>query len=167
MGTTALFLARNRFAVFNKLTQLIEIKDLDNNLTKSIKCSTIFSPSSTSTSTSTTTGTAGTAGTGGTGGTGTGTGVIVNDIHFGGTGCLLLSCSNSIILFDIQQLKVLGELITPLVKYVVWSNDGNMVALLSKHSTYSFLSFPSSFHFHFLLFYFFRTLRAEEGTNVL
>ena len=47
---------------------------------------------------------------------------------------MLLSAPTSVVLFDIQQAKVLAEITTPSVKYVVWSTDGNMVALLSKHS---------------------------------
>jgi len=42
-----------------------------------------------------------------------------------------------VVLFDIQQQKILAELSTPSVKYVVWSTDGNLVALLSKHSKFS------------------------------
>jgi coatomer subunit alpha len=37
-GTTAIWVARNRFAVFNKDTQTIDIKDLSNSVTRSIKC---------------------------------------------------------------------------------------------------------------------------------
>lgn len=36
-GTTAVFVARNRFAVFNQATQQIDIKDLANSTTKTIK----------------------------------------------------------------------------------------------------------------------------------
>ncbi|GAA5930239.1 hypothetical protein JCM1841_000612 [Sporobolomyces salmonicolor] len=98
-GTSALFVARNRLAVLDKTAQTIEIRDLDNSITKTIKCP-----------------------------------VQTVDIFFGGTASLLLSTPNSVVLFDIQQQKVIAELATPLVKYVVWSNDGNMVALLSKHT---------------------------------
>jgi len=62
--------------------------------------------------------------------------VQTNEIFYGGTASLLLSTANSIVLFDIQQQKVLAELTTPPVKYVVWSVDGNSVALLSKHSEF-------------------------------
>ena len=98
-GAAALFVARNRFAVLDKTAQSIEIRDLSNSITKTIKC-----PSQT------------------------------NDIFYGGTASLLLSTPTSVILFDIQQQKVLAELSTPPVKYAIWSNDGAMVALLSKHS---------------------------------
>ncbi|KAH9470729.1 hypothetical protein Pst134EA_004653 [Puccinia striiformis f. sp. tritici] len=98
-GQAALFVARNRFAVLDKTAQTIEIRDLSNSITKSIKC-----PSPT------------------------------NDIFYGGTASLLLSTNTSVILFDIQQQKVVAEITTPPVKYVVWSNDSSMVALLSKHT---------------------------------
>jgi hypothetical protein len=107
-GTSALFVARNRLAVLDKAAQTIEIRDLDNSITKTIKCPT-----------------------------------QTNDISYGGTASLLLSCPASVVLFDIQQQKVIAELATPLVKYAVWSNDNSMVALLSKHSEPSSLS-PSS-----------------------
>ncbi|KAK4048030.1 hypothetical protein OIV83_005064 [Microbotryomycetes sp. JL201] len=98
-GSSSLFVARNRLAVLDKNAQQIEIRDLDNSITKTIKCP-----------------------------------VQTNDIFFGGTACLLLSTPASVVLFDIQQQKILAELATPLVKYVVWSNDNSMVALLSKHT---------------------------------
>lgn len=79
--------------------QNIEIRDLTNNLTKSVKCP-----------------------------------VQTNEIFYGGTASLILASTASVVLFDIQQQKTLAELTTPPVKYVVWSNDGGHVALLSKHS---------------------------------
>lgn len=98
-GLCALFVARNRLAVLDKTAQNIEIRDLSNSLTKTVKCP-----------------------------------VTVQEIFYGGTASLLLATATSVILFDIQQQKVLNEITTPPVKYVVWSNDGNMVALLSKHT---------------------------------
>ncbi|WVQ72673.1 hypothetical protein IAR50_002232 [Cryptococcus sp. DSM 104548] len=98
-GFCALFVARNRFAVLDKGGQTIEIKDLTNTTTKTIKCP-----------------------------------VQTTEIFYGGTASLLLATPSSVVLFDIQQEKVLGELTTPPVKYVVWSPDGNSVALLSKHT---------------------------------
>ena len=98
-GAAAIFIARNRFAVLDKTAQTIEIRDLSNSITKSIKCP-----------------------------------VQTNDIFYGGTACLLLSTGSAVVLYDIQQQKTLAEIATPPVKYVVWNNDGNMVALLSKHS---------------------------------
>lgn len=102
VGGAALFVARNRFAVLDKTAQTIEIRDLDNVITKTIKLP-----------------------------------VQTTDIFYGGTACVLLSCPASVVLFDIQQQKVVAELATPLVKYAVWSNDNSMVALLSKHSAFS------------------------------
>lgn len=84
------------------MSQSIEIRDLSNTLTKSVKC-----PSQT------------------------------NEIFYGGTASLLLAGPTSVTLFDIQQQKVLAEVSTPPVKYVVWSADGSM-ALLSKHSESAF-----------------------------
>jgi coatomer protein complex subunit alpha (xenin) len=98
-GMAAIFVARNRLAVLDKATQNIEIKDLANTVTKTIKCP-----------------------------------VQTNEIFYGGTASLLLSAPAAVVLFDIQQQKTLAEIATPAVKYVVWSTDGNMVALLSKHS---------------------------------
>jgi coatomer protein complex subunit alpha (xenin) len=114
-GASAIFVARNRLAALDKTAQVgsrivggvtikltlqsIEIRDLSNNLTKSVKCP-----------------------------------VQTNDIFYGGTASLLLATANSVVLFDIQQQKTLAEVTTPAVKYVIWSADGNMVALLSKHS---------------------------------
>lgn len=99
-GNSAIFVARNRFAVFTQSTQQIDIKDLSNSITKTIK-----PPSGT-----------------------------VVDIYFGGTGCLLLITSTTVMLYDIQQKKQLAELAVTGVKYVVWSNDGLYAALLSKHN---------------------------------
>ncbi|KAK8854513.1 hypothetical protein IAR55_003252 [Kwoniella newhampshirensis] len=98
-GLCAIFVARNRLAVLDKGAQNIEIRDLSNSITKTVK-----SP------------------------------VQTNEIFYGGTASLLLSTPTSVVLFDIQQQKVLAEISTPPVKYVVWSTDGNMVALLSKHT---------------------------------
>jgi hypothetical protein len=66
--------------------------------------------------------------------------VQTNEIFYGGTASLLLAAPTSVVLFDIQQQKTLAEIATPPVKYVVWSVDGNSVALLSKHSESRWLS---------------------------
>ncbi|SNX86292.1 probable COP1 - coatomer complex alpha chain of secretory pathway vesicles [Melanopsichium pennsylvanicum] len=109
-GSSAIFVARNRFAVLDKTAQTIEIRDLNNALTK-----TITPPQPT------------------------------NEIFFGGTASLILSTATGVILYDIQQQKTLAELTSPPVKYVVWSIDGSMVALLSKHTiTLADKSFASS-----------------------
>ncbi|TIB38407.1 hypothetical protein E3P86_01655 [Wallemia ichthyophaga] len=98
-GQNAVFVARNRIAVLNKEDQSIEIRDLSNNMTKSVKCP-----------------------------------VQTNEIFYGGTATLLLAGPTQVVLFEIQQQKILSELNCPPVKYVVWSADGSMVALLSKHT---------------------------------
>ncbi|KAF9585928.1 hypothetical protein BGW38_010979 [Lunasporangiospora selenospora] len=98
-GNAAIFIARNRFAVLEKASQNISIRDLQNNSTKSFK-----TPS------------------------------VVNEIFYAGTGQLLLSTPTSVILFDIQQRRIISEVTTPPVKYVVWSADMSHVALLSKHT---------------------------------
>ncbi|KAI9338024.1 coatomer protein alpha subunit [Pilaira anomala] len=98
-GHAALFIARNRFAVFDKTNQMIQIKDLSNKETKSFK-----------------------------------TPGLVTDIYFAGPGSLLMATATSVILFDLQQRRVTAELAVASVKYVVWSNDMSMIALLSKHT---------------------------------
>ena len=98
-GNSAIFVARNRFAVFTLANQQVDIKDLTNSTTKTIK-----PPQGTT------------------------------DIFFGGTGCILLATTASVVLYDIQQKKQLAELAVTGVKYVVWSNDGLYAALLSKHN---------------------------------
>ncbi|KAH8101128.1 coatomer subunit alpha-2 [Cristinia sonorae] len=98
-GNAAIFVARNRFAVLNKTTQLVEVHDLSNTVVKSIKPP-----------------------------------VVTNEIFYGGTASLILSSTSSVVLYDIQQGKTIAEINTPPVKYVVWSADGSLVALLSKHT---------------------------------
>ncbi|KAJ3516748.1 hypothetical protein NLJ89_g923 [Agrocybe chaxingu] len=97
-GQSAIFVARNRFAVLNKATQLIEVRDLANSVVKTIKAP-----------------------------------VQTNEIFYGGTACLILSSTTSVVLYDIQQQKTIAEINSPPVKYVVWSNDSSLVALMSKH----------------------------------
>ena len=62
--------------------------------------------------------------------------IQTNEIFYGGTACLILSSASSVALYDIQQQKIIAELNSPPVKYVVWSSDGQLVALMSKHSEY-------------------------------
>lgn len=61
--------------------------------------------------------------------------VETNEIFYGGTACLILSSPTTVVLYDIQQQKTIGEITSPPVKYVAWSNDSSLVALISKHST--------------------------------
>ena len=62
--------------------------------------------------------------------------VQTNEIFYGGTASLILSSTSTVVLYDIQQQKTLAEINSPPVKYVIWSIDGSMVALMSKHSAY-------------------------------
>lgn len=113
-ATNAIFVARNRLATLDKIAQIIEVRDLNNNVTKTMPCPT-----------------------------------VVSDIFFGGTASLLLSTATGVALFDIQQQKILAEVASPTVKYVVWNADGSHVALLSKHSitlTDKLLSKPAVIH---------------------
>nr|GAT59180.1 coatomer alpha subunit [Mycena chlorophos] len=98
-GQSAIFVARNRFAILNKTTQLIEVRDLANSVVKTIKPP-----------------------------------VQTNEIFYGGTASLILSSTSSVVLYDIQQGRTIAEISSPPVKYVVWSNDGSLVALMSKHT---------------------------------
>lgn len=61
-----------------------------------------------------------------------------NEIFYGGTASLILSSTTSVVLYDIQQQKTIAEVNSPPVKYVVWSSDGSLVALMSKHSKCSY-----------------------------
>lgn len=121
-GQSAIFVARNRFAVLNKAAQLIEIRDLSNSIVKSVKPP-----------------------------------VQTNEIFYGGTASLILSSTSTVVLYDIQQGKKIAELTTPPVKYIVWSNDGTLVALLSKHTiTIANKNFSQSSLIH-------ETIRIKSG----
>ena len=98
-GNFATFVARNRFVVYNKYTESIEIRNLDNKTTKSIK---IDDP--------------------------------IRDIVYGGPGNVLLLHPREVVLYDVQQGKKLASITAKNVKYVSWSNDGQYVALMSKHT---------------------------------
>ncbi|EFW14032.1 hypothetical protein D8B26_004070 [Coccidioides posadasii str. Silveira] len=98
-GTSAVFVDRDKFAIFNQPTQQIDIKDMNNSTSETIK-----PPSGTT------------------------------DICVGGPGLLLFLTPTSVVLYDIQQKKQVAESSASGVKYVVWSNDGQYVALLSKHN---------------------------------
>ncbi|WFD41655.1 hypothetical protein MPSI1_000287 [Malassezia psittaci] len=129
-GNTAFFIARNRFAVLTKATNTVEIRDLANNVVKSIKM-----PDETL------------------------------DILGGGPSYLMFSTPTIVGLYDTQQQKITAELPSVAVKYVVWSNDGQMAALLSKHTiTLTNKSFSSSHVIH-------ETIRiksaAWDGNGVL
>ncbi|XP_058799728.1 coatomer subunit alpha isoform X2 [Phymastichus coffea] len=57
-----------------------------------------------------------------------------DEIFYAGTGMIFLRDTDQVILFDIQQKKVVAEIKISKCRYVVWSSDMNSVALLSKHS---------------------------------
>jgi hypothetical protein len=55
------------------------------------------------------------------------------------------------VLYDIQQQKTIAEINSPPVKYVVWSNDSSLVALMSKHSEaclFFYLELESDSRYH-------------------
>ncbi|KAI1934577.1 hypothetical protein LOZ66_005737 [Ophidiomyces ophidiicola] len=98
-GTAAVFVDRNRFAVFSQSTKQIDIKDLSNSTTETIK-----PPTGTT------------------------------DICVGEPGTLLFLAPSKVYLYDIGRKERIAELSASGVKYVVWSNDGQHIALLSKHN---------------------------------
>ncbi|KAG0457313.1 hypothetical protein HPP92_022470 [Vanilla planifolia] len=55
-------------------------------------------------------------------------------IFYAGTGNILCRAEDRIVIFDLQQRLILGELQVPSVKYIVWSSDMETIALLSKHA---------------------------------
>lgn len=56
------------------------------------------------------------------------------DVLNGGAGRVLLVKSHSVILYDVQQKKELASLSVNNVKYASWSNDGQYIALVAKHT---------------------------------
>lgn len=58
----------------------------------------------------------------------------VVDVLYGGPGRVLLIKNHSVVNYDVQQRKELAELSANSVKYALWSNDGQYLALLSKHT---------------------------------
>ncbi|GMH13468.1 hypothetical protein Nepgr_015309 [Nepenthes gracilis] len=99
VGGSAVFVARNRFAVLDKSSNQVLVKNLKNEI---IKKSALP--------------------------------IATDSIFYAGTGTLLCRAEDRVAIFDLQQRIVLGDLQTPLVKYIVWSNDMETVALLSKHT---------------------------------
>lgn len=98
-GSFATFVARNRFVVYDKSNESIEVRTLDNKTTKTIKIDE-----------------------------------KLRDISYAGPGLVLLLLPKTVVLFDVQQGKRLTEISARNVKYVTWSNDGQYVALMSKHT---------------------------------
>ncbi|KAF8025391.1 hypothetical protein BT93_F2284 [Corymbia citriodora subsp. variegata] len=98
-GGSAVFVARNRFAVLDKSSNQVLVKNLKNEIVKK-----------------------------------SGLPFLADAIFYAGTGNLLCRSEDRVYIFDLQQRLVLGDLQTPCIKYVVWSNDMESVALLSKHA---------------------------------
>ncbi|KAG6828096.1 hypothetical protein H0H92_009251 [Tricholoma furcatifolium] len=121
-GQSAIFVARNRFAVLDKTKQMIEIRDLSNTVVKAIKAP-----------------------------------IVTNEIFYGGTASLILSSTASVVLYDIQQGKTLAEINSAPIKYVVWSADNSLVALMGKHTiTIANKNFSSNSLVH-------ETIRIKSG----
>ncbi|WOG91978.1 hypothetical protein DCAR_0311234 [Daucus carota subsp. sativus] len=99
LGGSAVFVARNRFAVLEKSSNQVLVKNLKNEI---VKKSALPVPT--------------------------------DAIFYAGTGNLLCRAEDRVVIFDLQQRIILGDLQTSFVRYVVWSNDMENVALLSKHS---------------------------------
>ncbi|PKA59576.1 Coatomer subunit alpha-3 [Apostasia shenzhenica] len=98
-GNSAVFVARNRFAVLDKASNQALVKNLRNEI---VKRSTLP--------------------------------ITTDAIFYAGTGNLLCRAEDRVVIFDLQQRLILGELQVPAVKYIVWSSDMETVALLSKHA---------------------------------
>lgn len=58
----------------------------------------------------------------------------VVDVLSGTGGRVLLVKTHSVILYDVQQKKELASLAVNNIKYCSWSNNGNYIAMFSKHS---------------------------------
>jgi coatomer subunit alpha len=98
-GASAVFVARNRFAVLDKSTNQALVKNLKNEIVKKSLLP-----------------------------------ITTDAIFYAGTGNLLCRAEDRVVIFDLQQRLLLGELQTPAVKYIVWSGDMDSIALLSKHA---------------------------------
>ena len=98
-GSSAVFIARNRFAVLERSSNNVLVKNLKNEIVKKTSLP-----------------------------------VATDAIYYAGTGNILCKAEDRVVIFDLQQRLVLGELQAPTVKYVVWSSDMESVALLSKHA---------------------------------
>ncbi|EDO18559.1 hypothetical protein Kpol_2001p65 [Vanderwaltozyma polyspora DSM 70294] len=98
-GSFATFVARNRFVVYNNANDTLEVRSLENKVTKAIKIDG-----------------------------------NVKGLAHGGPGLILVLLTKSVLLYDVQQGKQLAEMSLKNVKYVSWSQDGQYVALISKHT---------------------------------
>lgn len=95
-GITAIWVARNRFAVLDRNQQLV-IKNFKNEVTKKIP-------------------------------------TFCEEIFYAGTGMLLIRDPEYVTLHEVQRLVSVGCVKLSKCRYVVWSPDMSLVALLCKHS---------------------------------
>lgn len=95
-GITAIWVARNRFAVLDRNSQLV-IKNFKNEVTKKIP-------------------------------------TFCEEIFYAGTGMLLIRDPEYVTLYEVQRLVSVGCIKLAKCRYVVWSGDMSLVALLCKHS---------------------------------
>lgn len=95
-GITAIWVARNRFAVLDRNQQLV-IKNFKNEVTKKIP-------------------------------------TFCEEIFYAGTGMLLIRDPEYVTLYEVQRLVSVGCIKLAKCRYVVWSADMSLVALLCKHS---------------------------------
>lgn len=95
-GITAIWVARNRFAVLDRNQQLV-IKNFKNEVTKKIP-------------------------------------TFCEEIFYAGTGMLLIRDPEYVTLYEVQRLVSVGCIKLAKCRYVVWSSDMSLVALLCKHS---------------------------------
>lgn len=103
-GMAAVFVARNRFAVLDRSSK-VTIKNFQNEVTK------VVTPSTNAVQ---------------------GT---IDGLYYAGTvGRVLLRADDKIYLYETQSRRVLAEIQAPNVKYVIWSDDCQYVALISKHA---------------------------------
>ncbi|KAK4793454.1 hypothetical protein SAY86_023889 [Trapa natans] len=98
-GGSAVFVARNRFAVLDRSSNQVLVKNLKNEVVKKGLLP-----------------------------------IPTDAIFYAGTGNLLCRTDDRVYIFDLQQRLVLGDLETPFIKYTIWSNDMEYVALLGKHA---------------------------------
>lgn len=54
-------------------------------------------------------------------------------LFYAGTGSLLVASEDQVTLLDVQQKRAMATLNVSKVKYVVWNDEKNLVALMSKH----------------------------------
>ncbi|XP_050443859.1 coatomer subunit alpha-like [Adelges cooleyi] len=99
-GLMAVWIARNRFAVLDKV-HMLQLKNLKNEVTKKN-----IGPNN------------------------------VDEIFYAGTGLLLLRDPENLTLFDVTQKRVLAQAKIAKCRYVNWSNDGSLLAVLCKNNIY-------------------------------